>query len=200
MSDKGYQAGLPKKRMGAGALIFDENGRFLLVNPTYKEPWEIPGGVVEVNESPAQACVREVREELGLNVALKRLLLVDYLSDSTDKVEALMFIFQGPTLTPAQIETIRLQADELREYRFCAIDEAVRLLNHRLGKRVQRSLETLAQKGSVYVEDQEVVFLTVSTERISEPKKINKEKTETSSQPPVCPLLLTDHCLLYTAN
>lgn len=158
MSDRAYQDSLPKKRMGAGALIFDENGRFLLVNPTYKEPWEVPGGIVEAHESPAQACVREVREELGLDIALKRLLLVDYLSDSPEKVEALMFIFQGPTLTQAEMEAIQLQADELSEYRFCTIDEAVMLLNARLGRRVRRSLAALAENGPVYVEDQESVF------------------------------------------
>ena len=158
MSNKGYQDNLPKKRMGAGALIFDENARFLLVNPTYKEPWEVPGGVVEANESPAQACVREVREELGLDIELKRLLLVDYLSDSLEKVEALMFIFQGPTLTPAEIVAIQLQTEELRECRFCTIDEALALLNHRLGRRVQFSLEALSENGPIYVEDQESVF------------------------------------------
>ena len=159
MSSRAYQASLPMKRMGAGALIFDGNGRFLLVNPTYKEPWEVPGGVVEANESPAQACVREVGEELGLdNITLQRLLLVDYLSDSPEKVEALMFIFQGPVLTQAQIEAIVLQAEELSECRFCTVDEAVTLLNHRLGRRVRRSLEVLAQNGPVYVEDQASVF------------------------------------------
>ena len=158
MSDRAYQASLPMKRMGAGALIFDENGRFLLVNPTYKEPWEVPGGVVEDNESPAQACVREVREELGLDIMLQRLLVVDYLSDSPEKVEALMFIFQGPTLTPAEIEAIQLQAEELSEYCFCTAEEAVTLLNHRLGRRVLRSPDALAQNGPVYVEDQEAVF------------------------------------------
>ena len=158
MSDRAYQNSLPKKRMGAGALIFDENGRFLLVNPTYKEPWEVPGGVVEANESPAQACVREVREELGLDIELKRLLLVDYLSDSPKKMEALMFIFQGPTLTSAEIEAIQLQAEELSEYRFCTIDEAVGLLNHRLGRRVRRSLAVAVENEPVYVEDQEAVF------------------------------------------
>ena len=158
MNSRAYQASLPKKRMGAGALIFDENGRFLLVNPTYKRPWEVPGGIVEANESPAQACVREIREELGLDVTLERLLLIDYLSDSPEKMEALMFIFQGPTLTPSEIEEIQLQASELSEYRFCAIDEAVTLLNRRLGRRVRRSLAALAQNGSVYAEDQEAVF------------------------------------------
>jgi ADP-ribose pyrophosphatase YjhB (NUDIX family) len=158
MSDRAYQDGLPKKRMGAGALIFDENGRFLLVNPTYKKLWEIPGGVVEANESPAQACVREVREELGLDIELKRLLLVDYLRDSPEKIEALMFIFQGPRLTSAEMETIQLQAEELSEYRFCTIYEAMSLLNPRLGRRMQRSLEALVENGPVYVEDQEAVF------------------------------------------
>jgi 8-oxo-dGTP diphosphatase len=158
MSDRTYQDSLPKKRMGAGALIFDENGRFLLVNPTYKDPWEVPGGIVEAKESPAQACVREVGEELGLDIELERLLLVDYLSDSPEKVEALMFIFQGPTLMQAEIETIQLQAEELSEYRFCTMAEAEKLLNHRLGRRVRRSLEARVGNGPVYVEDQESVF------------------------------------------
>ncbi len=158
MSSRDYQNSLPKKRMGAGALIFDENGRFLLVNPTYKELWEVPGGVVESHESPAQACVREVREELGLDIELERLLLVDYLSDSPEKVEALMFIFQGPTLSVAEIDSIQPQADELSEFRFCTVDEAVERLNYRLGRRVQRSLRVLQGDGSVYVEDQEPAF------------------------------------------
>jgi ADP-ribose pyrophosphatase YjhB (NUDIX family) len=38
--------------MAAGALLFDEDGRILLVEPTYKPYWEIPGGVVEADESP----------------------------------------------------------------------------------------------------------------------------------------------------
>ena len=158
MSDRVYQDGLPKKRMGAGALIFDENGRFLLVNPTYKKSWEVPGGIVEAHESPAQACVREVREELGLDIDLKRLLLVDYLSDSPEKIEALMFIFEGPILTPTEIEAIKLQEEELSEYRFCTDEEAMMLLNQRLGRRVQCSLEALVENGPVYVEDQESVF------------------------------------------
>ena len=144
--------------MGAGALIFDENGRFLLVNPTYKEPWEIPGGIVEAHESPAQACIREVREELGLEIGLRRLLVVDYLGDSLEKVEALMFVFQGPTLTKTEIAGIQLQDDELSEYRFCTAEEAVILLNHRLGRRVLHCLDVLVQGGPVYVEDQQPVY------------------------------------------
>ena len=37
----------PGKRMGAGALVRDTHGRVLIVEPTYKDRWEVPGGAVE---------------------------------------------------------------------------------------------------------------------------------------------------------
>ena len=52
-------------RVAAGALFFDDQGRVLLVHPTYKDTWDIPGGYVERGESPAAACRRELKEELG---------------------------------------------------------------------------------------------------------------------------------------
>ncbi|MCP4424657.1 MAG: NUDIX hydrolase, partial [Chloroflexi bacterium] len=118
MSDKSYQRQLPQKRMSAGALFFDEAGRLLLVEPTYKPNWEIPGGAVELNESPLEACAREVKEELGLERPFHRLLCVDYLRESGDKTEALIFIFLGGVLTESEIKFIRLPAAELRSFSF----------------------------------------------------------------------------------
>ena len=48
----------------AGALFVDERGRVMLVEPTYKPMWEIPGGVIESGETPSAACAREIDEEL----------------------------------------------------------------------------------------------------------------------------------------
>ena len=43
-------------RVGAGVLFRDGAGRVLLVKPTYKNGWEIPGGYVERGESPPLGC------------------------------------------------------------------------------------------------------------------------------------------------
>ena len=58
---------LPGIPVSAGALIYDRAGRLLILKPTYKSGWTIPGGVMEADgESPWEACQREVREETGL--------------------------------------------------------------------------------------------------------------------------------------
>ena len=64
-----YTATLPRKRIGAGAVLSDGQGRVLLVEPTYKPYWEIPGGAVEGDESPYTAVVRERSEEVACSRA-----------------------------------------------------------------------------------------------------------------------------------
>ncbi|MGI9451938.1 MAG: NUDIX domain-containing protein, partial [Geminicoccaceae bacterium] len=62
---------LPKKRLASAVLLFDHAGRLLLVKPSYRDEWLIPGGLVEKNESPWTAARRETLEEIG--VALDQL-------------------------------------------------------------------------------------------------------------------------------
>ena len=147
---------LPKKRISAGILLFDEQKRLLVVEPVYKETWEIPGGVVEANESPRQAVQRELQEELGLTVEVQRLLAVDYTAETAERTESLHFVFLGPTLTKELIEAIRLPAEELRSYRFLSPKKAVKLLNKKLRRRVRRCLGIVNGKKLLYLEDQKV--------------------------------------------
>ncbi|MGI5273103.1 NUDIX domain-containing protein [Nonomuraea sp. CA-218870] len=86
-----------RARAAAGALFFDDGGRVMLVRPTYKHYLDIPGGCVEPGETPYEACVREVREELGIQPAIGRLLAVDWapLPEGGDRV---LFVFDGGTL------------------------------------------------------------------------------------------------------
>lgn len=88
-----YYQNLPKKRMGAGVLIFNEQEELLIIKPSYKDHWSIPGGVVENNESPKAAAKREVSEEINLILENLQLLCVDYVPSHDAKGESLQFFF-----------------------------------------------------------------------------------------------------------
>jgi ADP-ribose pyrophosphatase YjhB (NUDIX family) len=62
-----------KIRLGCSAAIFDEQGRILLTRRADNGQWCLPGGGMEPGESAAEACEREVLEETGLGVRVKRL-------------------------------------------------------------------------------------------------------------------------------
>ena len=62
-----------KLRLGCSAAIFDEQRRILLTRRADNGQWCMPGGAVESGESVAEACEREVFEETGLNVRVRRL-------------------------------------------------------------------------------------------------------------------------------
>lgn len=149
---KDFYPSLPKKRMAAGALFRNALGEILLVKPTYRPDWLIPGGITEADESPRQGCAREAREEIGLEVAIGRLLCIEYLPREGPKTETVQWVFDGGVLNAAQIAAISLQAGELSEYRFVVPGEALRLLNRSLGRRVTHALGVLAAGGDVYLE------------------------------------------------
>jgi ADP-ribose pyrophosphatase YjhB (NUDIX family) len=60
-------------RASASAVIFDRRGRLLLQQRSDGGQWGLPGGSVEIGESVSEAVRREVREETGLVVAVRRL-------------------------------------------------------------------------------------------------------------------------------
>lgn len=142
------------KRVAAGALLLRADGRILLVNPTYKPQWEIPGGMVEADESPLAACHREVMEELGLTINPGPLLSIGYLRANAGRGDALRFVFWGGTLDELTISQIRLPVDELSEYRFVTLAEAGQLLRPSLHAQVAQALENLRTGQQVYWEEE----------------------------------------------
>lgn len=153
MQKESFYATLPKKRMAAGALFFNVAGEVLIVKPTYREGWLVPGGVVEERESPSAACVREVREELGLDIMPGQLLCIEYQSGEAERTESLQFIFFGGTLCTEQIAAIRIPLNEIAEYRFVDCQEALVKLTPRLAQRVSFALCALNQGRTIYAEN-----------------------------------------------
>ncbi|TDB98828.1 NUDIX hydrolase [Actinomadura sp. 7K534] len=110
-------ASFARARAAAGVLFFDDQDRIMLVNPTYKNHLDVPGGYVERGETPHQAATREVAEELGIHPSIGRLLVTDWAPTDTEG-DKILFLFDGGTLTPDQLKAIRLAPTELRGYAF----------------------------------------------------------------------------------
>lgn len=157
MATPEYYKLLPMKRMGSGVLFTDLGGNILILKPSYKDGWEVPGGVVELNESPRKAAEREIQEELDLSKSLTKLLCVDYQDPSDVKTESLMFIFDGGILSDDEIKSIKLDGKELLEFRLVSVDDAGKLLSPVLARRIQQAVIAKAQGRGVYLENRELV-------------------------------------------
>lgn len=115
--------------VASGVLLFDEQDRVLLVDPTYKPGWEFPGGVVEAGEAPAQAGIREVAEELGLRLeTVPKLLVVDWEAPKPPAYGGLRFLFDGGRLRGDAAAQLLLPGSELRGWRFVTEQEAAGML------------------------------------------------------------------------
>jgi 8-oxo-dGTP diphosphatase len=90
-----YYAQLARVRQGAGALITSPDGRIVMYDVSYRDYLELPGGAVEPSEPPPVACARECREELGLDIAVGRLLVVDHQTDGGERGDSVMFVYDG---------------------------------------------------------------------------------------------------------
>lgn len=151
-----YYSSLPKQIASAGVIIHDPAGWIMLVRPTYSdETWEIPGGALDPGEDPWRTARREVGEELGLDVTPGRLLVVDWVPEQADGRPALAnFVFDGGLLTLEQAgRQVKLNKDELAEWRFTSDDQWDDLLIPRLARRLRACNQAIANGGTTYLID-----------------------------------------------
>nr|MDT0659262.1 NUDIX hydrolase [Micromonospora sp. DSM 115978] len=148
-----YTATLPRKRMGSGVLLRDDDGRILLVEPVYKDYWELPGGAVEADESPYDAAVRELKEELGLTIMPGRLLVVDWVPPRTGRTEGVMFVYDGGLLDATRTVEIHLPADDLQSWAWSTPTEAQQRLSPLLARRATAAMEAVTDGGTAYLEN-----------------------------------------------
>jgi 8-oxo-dGTP diphosphatase len=142
-------AAIPAIPASASAMIFDRNGRLLILKPTYKSGWTIPGGVMEADgETPWDACRREVAEECGLIVRRGRLACVDFRRPRPGRPGGMRFLFDCGRFDDDALGAITAQPEEIAEHRIVKVSAALPLLSGPIRRRVRNALAGLA-----YLED-----------------------------------------------
>ena len=84
---------------------------------TLPEYWDIPGGMVEIGETPSMAAIRETKEEVNLDVRVGPVLHED---SNYDEVKGTVFtriVYQAELLNNQNEKNIILQEDEHSEYK-----------------------------------------------------------------------------------
>jgi 8-oxo-dGTP pyrophosphatase MutT (NUDIX family) len=144
---------LPRKRAISQLLVRSTDGRVLLCQLTYKRDFDLPGGVVEVGESPQLAVAREVEEELGLTIEAGPLLLTDWLPPWGGWDDAICLVFDGGEVDPRVVDTIVRQEREIRSAGFFTIPEVREKCADFTARRIESALRNLTESpGPSYTE------------------------------------------------
>ena len=140
---------LPRKRAISQMLLRDPDDRVLLCQLTYKQDWDLPGGVVEVGESPQLAVSREVEEELGLTIEAGRLLLTDWLPPWGGWDDAVCLVFDGGRHPADLVDSVVKQEREIRAAEFCTLEQVEERCADFTARRIAAALDPA---GSGYTE------------------------------------------------
>jgi RimJ/RimL family protein N-acetyltransferase/8-oxo-dGTP pyrophosphatase MutT (NUDIX family) len=143
---------LPRKRGISQLLIRDPDDRVLLCQLTYKRDWDLPGGVVEVGESPQRAVSREVAEELALEIPAGRLLLTDWLPPWGGWDDALCLVFDGGVHDPSILDHVVKEPREIRAAEFCTAEQVAARCADFTTRRITAALANVRGGGTAYAE------------------------------------------------
>ncbi|MFG3026660.1 NUDIX domain-containing protein [Streptomyces sp. NPDC048254] len=140
-----------ERRLGALLLIRDAAGHVLLVKPSYKDGWQLPGGGALPNEMPHLAARREGVEETGLTgLRPGDLLITDYVpaNPALGAVEGINLVFDGgivPGDTVIVLPAARPGTEpELVDWAFVSPQQLGEFCKPYQKRRIQEALAALA--------------------------------------------------------
>ncbi len=141
-----------RKRVAVDVLLRDAQDRVLLVNPTYKDFWDLPGGMAEANEPPRAAAERELWEELRLSVPLGRMLVLDWVGPHGPWDDQLILVFDGGVLETTRTTRLTPADPEIAELTFADRTDVTTLLRDDMARRTERARAALADGTTDYAE------------------------------------------------
>lgn len=141
---------IPTVYLAAAAVITSPGGQVLLVKPNYRDYWNLPGGICEAGEDPYAGCVREVREEIGLDLPIGPLLVTDWLPPEGERPRPIVsMVFDGGTL--ASPDGIVLQREELDDFLFTDPGNVGSYLSRSVAPRVSAALAARGSGRATYL-------------------------------------------------
>jgi 8-oxo-dGTP pyrophosphatase MutT (NUDIX family) len=147
---------MAQPRVAASALILDTAGRVVMLRPTYKKHWDIPGGYVEPGESPYAACVREVGEELGITPHIGPMLVIDW-APADNEGDKIIYVFDGGSLSDDDLRRIVIEDGGITELRYADPAGLDDLASPRLARRLRMAIDAKQDGRMIYAEHGEEV-------------------------------------------
>lgn len=151
-----WYASLPSFLSSTTALITNRAGTAVLaVKPNYRPHWNLPGGIMEAGEPPHVCCAREVAEELGVDLNLGRLLVLDWVEPTAVRKAWFGYVFDGGALD--DLASLTLQGDELDDVAFIDGSQVRDMFTANTADRVEAALKARASNGVAYLHNGRVV-------------------------------------------
>jgi ADP-ribose pyrophosphatase YjhB (NUDIX family)/predicted kinase len=117
---------------GAFGMIFNQKGELLLCHRQDRDVWNLPGGIIDQNESPWEAVVREVKEEVGLKVKVEKLTGLYFKPKSSEiSRETLVFNFLCKKIS-GKPKT----SNEVQDFKFFPLNKLPKKLNPNQRERI----------------------------------------------------------------
>lgn len=129
-------------KIGVFAIIFDSHNNVLLCHRLDYDLWNLPGGGLEDGESPWEGVIREVKEEVDLEVEVERLAGVYYKLDKNE----IVFSFECKIIG-GKIST----SNEADLIKYFSIEELPKNMSL---KQIERVKDSLAEKNKTLLKTQ----------------------------------------------
>lgn len=108
----------------AGMVVYNHQNEALVVKANYKPYWSFPGGWIEEGQTPLQAAIRELEEEVGIKIERESTKFLFTMNRISDVMQSYQFMFECnqpiDSATP-----ITLQPEEIDAYAFVSREEVL---------------------------------------------------------------------------